>query len=887
MVDVRALGYLLACAAFVLSTDELIEGSGEGSGEEPYITFVSTEPPTIQQFSANATAFNSLRGKPPLIYASLEDKECAPKVDLVFLLDTSGSIEQIYHEHVKWTVDLVDALPVDRDRVRIAAIQYAGFPLTEFALGTYLSAADIRQHLSQIKFQSGVTRTGYALRKADSELFRVERGARPDATKIIVLFTDGLSIDDPLKPAHQLRDIKGVKIYVVSVGSDGFEPEMNRIAGDKRNVFGPNELSRLRDTLLNDAGRARNKNSEDQQQQTVRGENAENIEADQAALGIPDVTLNRSTDETDDQILTAVTKYSLKAEDEDDAQLASLTQNEDGEEAPTTTQGQTRGVSDEESLVLEKTTQEKQLSSLSESTDSTTTQEKTPEAYAEESSIRTNTTEEGQSVSGSESTDPQKATGSLEQTTHLSILEGQGEKKQPSGAYENEGEKQLFPQSILGSQQFQRNESLSSEEKSKAIDDEEQQTSDDFISQAGKPGSSEYETTEPQLIAAQKDEVQSGSDGIKELSDKLIVKKTLSKTQQRASLADRKSNGVQQGDGGLSENILRKLRSKSPNRTVTKSSNEIVEGGRRKTERTNVTAGKKVENAPPNSDKPTKQKPARKTAGKSGVAAQNNRRSNEKAVEKEIKAKRRIGGALNAIQVTPSDTPKLQRRAQPILEINSREQSFSKAEEDSKVNAAEAKVATESSLDSSLEGQSTKATIKAAKRRSKRPSRITTLSATFFTSAPTTGSCPLDILFIVDSSGSVQSIYDKQKEYLTSILTELQIGEQRVALLQFAGGSHQKTEWAFDTFADSDAVMHAFTQVRHFTDDATKPAEEIRRLPNLEFYAVSVSELNNFDGMFNFSEYMKQLTDDSSKVYVGERSEELKQLLLKKLHCRG
>ena len=55
---------------------------------------------------------------------------------------------------------------------------------------------------------------------------------------MIILFTDGLSIDDPLKPAAQLRDLKGVKIYVVSVGNDGFESEMSRIAGDKDNVFG-------------------------------------------------------------------------------------------------------------------------------------------------------------------------------------------------------------------------------------------------------------------------------------------------------------------------------------------------------------------------------------------------------------------------------------------------------------------------------------------------------------------------------------------------------------------------------------------------------------------------------------------------------------------------
>ena len=61
---------------------------------------------------------------------------------------------------------------------------------------------------------------------------------RPDALKVIILFTDGLSIDDPLKPAAQLRDHKGVKIYVVSVGDDGFKSEMSRIAGDCENVFG-------------------------------------------------------------------------------------------------------------------------------------------------------------------------------------------------------------------------------------------------------------------------------------------------------------------------------------------------------------------------------------------------------------------------------------------------------------------------------------------------------------------------------------------------------------------------------------------------------------------------------------------------------------------------
>ena len=132
----------------------------------------------------------------------------------------------------------MDTLPVDKDSVRVAAVQYAGFPLTEFALGTYPKGRDIREHLEKMEFRSGVTRTGDALRRAETELFRPDRGGRQDAAKVIVLFTDGLSIDDPLKPAIELRNIMSVKIFVVGLSPEGFMPEMDAIAGNKQRVFG-------------------------------------------------------------------------------------------------------------------------------------------------------------------------------------------------------------------------------------------------------------------------------------------------------------------------------------------------------------------------------------------------------------------------------------------------------------------------------------------------------------------------------------------------------------------------------------------------------------------------------------------------------------------------
>ncbi|KAI1725623.1 von willebrand factor type A domain-containing protein [Ditylenchus destructor] len=256
----------------ILEEPEGEEGSGEsatpvevlteGSGrEENHAVLASLSPLSIESDTLSSKepekeqTQNQIKATTANRNQTQED--CHSKVDIVFLLDTSGSIEQIYQEHVRWAVALVESLPIEQDTVRVAAVQYAGFPLTEFALGTYPNAEDIRQHLAQINFQSGVTRTGYALRKAEAELFRSDRGAREGAKKVIVLFTDGLSIDDPTKPAEQLRDLKGVTIYVVSVGADGFEPEMNRIAGKRENVFGPEGLPRLRNALIAEAERAR------------------------------------------------------------------------------------------------------------------------------------------------------------------------------------------------------------------------------------------------------------------------------------------------------------------------------------------------------------------------------------------------------------------------------------------------------------------------------------------------------------------------------------------------------------------------------------------------------------------------------------------------------
>nr|CAD2182013.1 unnamed protein product [Meloidogyne enterolobii] len=174
-------------------------------------------------------------------------ERCQPKVDVVFLLDSNNSndnIDKIYIEHVRWAISLMESLPLEHDAIRVAAAKYLGFPLTEFSLGE-----DIRQKL---QFQQ-TFRTGYALRKAESELFRQDRETRKDAAKVIIIFTNNPNIFNEIMLEHKLNEIKDFKIFIASI----IDIKTNNSNFDENNVFSQKELPQLRESILTEAERAR------------------------------------------------------------------------------------------------------------------------------------------------------------------------------------------------------------------------------------------------------------------------------------------------------------------------------------------------------------------------------------------------------------------------------------------------------------------------------------------------------------------------------------------------------------------------------------------------------------------------------------------------------
>uniref|UniRef100_A0A1I7XG33 VWFA domain-containing protein n=1 Tax=Heterorhabditis bacteriophora TaxID=37862 RepID=A0A1I7XG33_HETBA len=97
----------------------------------------------------------------------------------------------------------------------------------------------------------GTTRTGEAIRYAVKEFQNKKHGARKDAKKVIVVFTDGYSQEDP-SPAADAARADGIHLIAVAV-NDHLKPnheELVEITNNKELVLISPTGRQIRDKIL-------------------------------------------------------------------------------------------------------------------------------------------------------------------------------------------------------------------------------------------------------------------------------------------------------------------------------------------------------------------------------------------------------------------------------------------------------------------------------------------------------------------------------------------------------------------------------------------------------------------------------------------------------------
>ncbi|XP_043921565.1 collagen alpha-6(VI) chain-like [Protopterus annectens] len=169
----------------------------------------------------------------PLEADKFSPPECAHAsvADIVFLVDQSTSIGKKNFQQIRHFLhEMVEALDVHVDKVRIGMALYSTKAEVEFDLNAFNEKDDVLQYIKTLPYRGGGTNTGAALDFIRTRLFTETAGSRiaNGIKQIAIVITDGKSQDNVSVPATNLRRL-GVTVYAVGI-QNANEQELNYIA---------------------------------------------------------------------------------------------------------------------------------------------------------------------------------------------------------------------------------------------------------------------------------------------------------------------------------------------------------------------------------------------------------------------------------------------------------------------------------------------------------------------------------------------------------------------------------------------------------------------------------------------------------------------------------
>ena len=161
---------------------------------------------------------------------------CQTNLDLLFLLDQSGSVGRSNHAlALQFIQSVVNFFEVGGNNTRVALFTFSTGATVDLLFNSSLTTQDVVSVISGIPYRGGFTHTAWALYYATIAFTYPElNGARPIAAgvpRIVVLITDGRSNTYSItRHARNLLDT-GATVYSIGIGNV-YTPELNQIASD-------------------------------------------------------------------------------------------------------------------------------------------------------------------------------------------------------------------------------------------------------------------------------------------------------------------------------------------------------------------------------------------------------------------------------------------------------------------------------------------------------------------------------------------------------------------------------------------------------------------------------------------------------------------------------
>nr|XP_048311031.1 integrin alpha-X-like isoform X2 [Myodes glareolus] len=139
--------------------------------------------------------------------------------DIVFLIDGSGSI---YPNDFKIMLQFVKTVmsQFQRPHTQFSLMQFSYRFRTHFTFKDFISTSNPLILLNSVTQLRGSTHTATAITRVITELFTAQNGARKDATRVLIVITDGRKEGDSLNydDVIPMAEAKGIIRYAIGVG---------------------------------------------------------------------------------------------------------------------------------------------------------------------------------------------------------------------------------------------------------------------------------------------------------------------------------------------------------------------------------------------------------------------------------------------------------------------------------------------------------------------------------------------------------------------------------------------------------------------------------------------------------------------------------------------
>ena len=193
------------------------------------------------------------------MYMCIFTDECQVQVvgglDMVFILDASGSIGEANFESMKQSViNIVSSLTIGPENTRVAVIVYDNNVSLIFNLNSHMTNDSLIDAIENIQYTGGGTNTHLALRLLREATISELLGVRPssESVKVAIVITDGRSSDvsSTREEAERLHMETDFMVIAVGIGDQIGLDELTNISGSgdsviQLNNFGPKELQNL------------------------------------------------------------------------------------------------------------------------------------------------------------------------------------------------------------------------------------------------------------------------------------------------------------------------------------------------------------------------------------------------------------------------------------------------------------------------------------------------------------------------------------------------------------------------------------------------------------------------------------------------------------------